>query len=36
MTTQVKIFSTNGAKTFSNLEKEINDWLSARARMSFR
>jgi hypothetical protein len=30
MTTQVKIFSTNGAETFSNLEKEINDWLSGQ------
>jgi hypothetical protein len=30
MSTQLKLFSTNGSKNFSRLEKEINDWLATK------
>jgi hypothetical protein len=30
MSTQLKLFATNGAENFSKLEKEVNNWLAAR------
>ncbi len=30
MPTQLKLFSTTGSESFSNLEKEVNDWLAAK------
>jgi len=30
MATQLKLFSANGSENFSKLEKEVNDWLSAK------
>jgi len=30
MPTQLRLFSTTGSENFSNLEKEVNDWLTAR------
>ena len=30
MPTQLKLFSTNGSQNFSELEKEVNDWLAAK------
>ena len=30
MPTQLRLFSTNGAENFSKLEKEVNDWLTAK------
>ena len=30
MPTQLKLFSTTGAKNFSKLEREVNDWLAVK------
>jgi len=30
MTTQLRLFSTTGSENFSKLEKEVNDWLTAK------
>ena len=30
MPTQLRLFSTNGSENFSKLEKEVNDWLTAK------
>ena len=30
MPTQLKLFSANGSDNFSKLEKEVNDWLTAK------
>jgi len=30
MPTQLRLFSANGSKNFSKLEKEVNDWLTAK------
>lgn len=30
MPTQLKLFSATGSESFSQLEKEVNDWLAAR------
>ena len=30
MPTQLRLFSANGSENFSKLEKEVNDWLTAK------
>ena len=30
MPTQLRLFSANGSENFSRLEREVNDWLSAK------
>jgi len=30
MATQLKLFSANGSENISKLEKEVNDWLTAK------
>ena len=30
MPTQLRLFSANGSDNFSKLEKEVNDWLTAK------
>jgi hypothetical protein len=30
MPTQLRLFSANGSENFSNLEREVNEWLNAK------